>query len=79
MIIFVDKDIDFTVGFGSNDRLGAKKIIFLADQDLTIEHAKKMLKERILLSYKVDPICAKKFISRLDYKCKLDQVNSVKL
>ena len=25
MIIFVDKDIDFTVGFGSNDRLGAKK------------------------------------------------------
>ena len=77
LIIFIDKDIDFTVGFGSNVRLGAKKIIFLADQDLTIEHAKKMLKERILLSYNVDPICAMNSMCELDYKCNLDWVDLV--
>ena len=78
MIIFLDKDIDFTVGFGSSERLGAKKIIVLAEQNMTIEHAKKMLKERIILSYEVGPINAINSICELEYECNLDWINLVK-
>ena len=78
MIIFLDKDIDFTVGFGSSERLGAKKIIVLAEQNMTIEHAKKMLKERIILSYEVGPINAITSICELEYECNLDWINLVK-
>ena len=77
MIIFIDKDIDFTVGFGSKERLGAEKIIILADQDLTIEHSKKLLKERELCSYKIDPFNGINSLFGLDYDCDKDWIKFV--
>ena len=78
LIIFIDKDIDFTVGFGSKERLGAKKIIILADQDSTIKHSKRMLKERLSLSFRIDPFNGINSLLKLDYVCSKDWIKFVK-
>ena len=55
LIITINKDIDFTLGYGSKERISSDKFIFVDYENGPINHAKKILKERLLLEVKANP------------------------
>ena len=55
LIITINKDIDFTLGYGSKERISSDKFIFVDYDNGPINHAKKILKERLLLEVKTNP------------------------
>ena len=55
LIITINKDIDFTLGYGSKERISSDKFIFVDYENGPINHAKKILKERLLLEVKLIP------------------------
>ena len=55
LVFLIDKEIDFTLGFGRENVFSANAFIVIADQIKTIKHAKKILGKKVILSAKADP------------------------
>ena len=51
LIIFIDKDIDFTLNFGQKNIISAKSVIIVSDKEKTINHAKKVLGKKNLIYF----------------------------
>ncbi len=67
LLIFIDKDIDFTLGFGSKERISSDNIIYISCNDASINHAKKMLGDRTLINFSAEPKSAIASISKLKH------------
>ena len=67
LLIFIDKDIDFTLGFGSKERISSDNIIYISCNDASINHAKEMLKDRALININAEPKSAIASISKLKH------------
>ena len=67
LLIFIDKDIDFTLGFGSKESIRSDNIIYISCNDASINHAKKMLKDRTLINFNAEPTSAIASICKLKH------------
>ena len=66
LIIFIDKDIDFTLNFGQNNIISAKSVIIVSDKEKTINHSKKVLGTKNLISAKADPLNAISYFLQIE-------------
>ena len=66
-IISIDKDFDFTLGFGSKERIGADSVAIFSTEKDTIVHATNMLKDRLKLKCDADPISSILYLSKINY------------
>ena len=78
LLIFIDKDIDFTLDFGSKERIPSDNIIYIACSDASINHAKEMLKDRTLINFNADPSSAIECICKLKHNQNYSWLNHVK-
>ena len=56
MILLIDKDIDFTLGFADPDHIGAEKLIVIAAEAESIARANNLVSGRLVWGCLADPI-----------------------